>query len=363
MTKNKKLKKKFALKINLLFGILAMLLFFQHSSSISFAQTFGGEGDYNPMTGTIDKADGTPYTGATTPVNNAPPGSGTYFNQEKIPGAAPTNNFVDYLKQIIRFGFAAIGIMALFMLSIGAYQYLMAASNLAKIDSAKGTISSAFLGLILGLTAFLILRTINPQLVNLQLASPGGVVGTLPGTTGGGGTASPSDMSAVNCDTVRNYDGFMNKNLSDGLYNETNVKSAQDLQNVLTNLRGGPTNGLTPYSDTIYQACKDYNVPYWYAIGTFAHETNMFSDNGKCVRAKNPGCVMPDGVNPLQYDTPQQGIEDNIRRMGDRLKENPTPLGAWNKWYWPDRPGNCAGAQSYLDKYSWAAKATGLSGI
>jgi hypothetical protein len=111
--------------------------------------------------------------------------SGTYKNQEKIPGAAQTGNFVEYLKQIIRFGFAAIGIMALFMLSVGAYQYLMAASNLAKIDSAKQTISSAFLGLILGLTAFLILRTINPQLVNLQLTSPGGSTGGT-GTTGTG---------------------------------------------------------------------------------------------------------------------------------------------------------------------------------
>ena len=207
--KNKKLNKQFALKITLLFGILAIILFFQHSSSISFAQTFGGEGDYNPMTGTIDKADGTPYTGATAPVNNTPTSTGTYLNQEKIPGAPQTNNFVDYIKQIIRFGFAAIGIIALFMLSVGAYQYLMAASNLAKIDSAKETIGSAFLGLILGLTAFLILRTINPQLVNLQLASPGGVVGTLPGTTGGG--AVPKFSGAAPEEIKKKVQEYANK--------------------------------------------------------------------------------------------------------------------------------------------------------
>jgi len=116
-----------------------------------------------------------------------PSGSSTYSNQEKIPGAPKqTDNFVDYIKQIIRFGFAAIGILALFMLSVGAYQYLMAAGNLAKVDSAKETISSALLGLILGLTAFLILRTINPQLVNLQLQSPGGGTGGGTGTTTGG---------------------------------------------------------------------------------------------------------------------------------------------------------------------------------
>ncbi|MDI6778048.1 MAG: pilin [Patescibacteria group bacterium] len=123
---------------------------------------------------------------------NNPNTSNTYFNQEKIPGAGQTGDFVEYIKQIIRFGFAAIGILALFMLSVGAYQYLMAAANLAKIESAKETISSALLGLVLGLTAFLILRTINPQLVNLQLSSSGGGTGgagtAQTGTPGGKGT-------------------------------------------------------------------------------------------------------------------------------------------------------------------------------
>ncbi|HLM84408.1 MAG TPA: hypothetical protein VK254_04355, partial [Candidatus Bathyarchaeia archaeon] len=49
-----------------------------------------------------------------------------YQNQEKIPGAQQTNDFVQYLKDIINFGFAIIGILALFMLIIGAYQYLLA---------------------------------------------------------------------------------------------------------------------------------------------------------------------------------------------------------------------------------------------
>lgn len=136
-------------------------------------------------------------TQSTSPTANNPSGSSNYFNQEKIPGAGTTSDFVEYIKQIIRFGFAAIGIIALFMLSVGAYQYLMAAGNLAKTDRAKETISSALLGLVLGLIAFITLRTINPQLVNLQLTSPGGgtggqTTGTGAGTgaTGAGGTRS-----------------------------------------------------------------------------------------------------------------------------------------------------------------------------
>ncbi len=92
-----------------------------------------------------------------------------YKNQEKIPGAQPTQRFDQYLKDIINFGFATIGILALFMIVIGAYQYLMAAGNIGKVDSAKETIFSAIFGLILGLCAWIILEKINPDLVRMEL--------------------------------------------------------------------------------------------------------------------------------------------------------------------------------------------------
>ncbi|MFA5872054.1 MAG: hypothetical protein WC858_05060, partial [Parcubacteria group bacterium] len=52
-------------------------------------------------------------------------GSGTssnfYVNQEKIPGAAQqTGDVTQYVKDIVNFGFAVIGILAMFMLMIGA---------------------------------------------------------------------------------------------------------------------------------------------------------------------------------------------------------------------------------------------------
>jgi len=95
------------------------------------------------------------------------PSFAQYTNQEKIPGAQPTNDFIQYLKDVINFGFAIIGILALFMLIIGAYQYLMAAGS-GNASDAKETITSALLGLILGLCAWIILYKINPDLVNMR---------------------------------------------------------------------------------------------------------------------------------------------------------------------------------------------------
>lgn len=129
----------------------------------------------------------------------------SYQNQEKIPGYGQTNNFAEYLKQIIGFGFATIGILALFMIVIGAYQYLMAAGNIGKVDSAKETIGSAIFGLILGLCAWLILYKINPDLVSMNLSN-------ISGTESGTMTSSTYGTIAVSGTTrerIAQYDAII----------------------------------------------------------------------------------------------------------------------------------------------------------
>ena len=117
---------------------------------------------------------------------------GQYQNQEKIPGAGQTSDVVQYIKDIIGFGYATIGILAMFMLGIGAYQYLMAAGNITKIESARETIGSAIFGLVLGLLSWIILSKIHPDLVAFKNISGGGTVnqsnapGSQSGSTGTG---------------------------------------------------------------------------------------------------------------------------------------------------------------------------------
>ncbi len=93
-----------------------------------------------------------------------------YSNQEMIPGAiARTCDISTYIQQIIGFGYATIGILTMFMLGIGAYQYIMSIGNTAQMANAKNTISYAILGLVLGLLSWIILYTINPNLVKVTL--------------------------------------------------------------------------------------------------------------------------------------------------------------------------------------------------
>ena len=108
-------------------------------------------------------------------VNFGSPALAQYKNQEKIPGASQQqSDFVPYIKDIIGFGYATIGILAMFMLCIGAYQYLMAAGNIGKVESARNTIGSAIFGLVLGLLSWIILSKIHPDLVAFKNISVGG---------------------------------------------------------------------------------------------------------------------------------------------------------------------------------------------
>ena len=73
-----------------------------------------------------------------------------------------------YIKYLFIFGLAAITFVALAQMMIGGITYILAAGNVAKVEDAKDTIKQALLGLGLLLVSYLLLRTINPDLVNLR---------------------------------------------------------------------------------------------------------------------------------------------------------------------------------------------------
>ena len=84
---------------------------------------------------------------------------------DQLPAGKELPSYINYL---FIFGLGAITILALAQMMLGGIQYILAAGNVSKTEDAKNTIQQALLGLGLLLASFLLLRTINPDLVNLK---------------------------------------------------------------------------------------------------------------------------------------------------------------------------------------------------
>ncbi|OGY67187.1 MAG: hypothetical protein A3I24_03680 [Candidatus Harrisonbacteria bacterium RIFCSPLOWO2_02_FULL_41_13b] len=74
----------------------------------------------------------------------------------------------DYIRNFYNFGLLAVGLLAMLMIVIGAIQYSTSGGDTSKISDAKDRIYKAILGIALLLGAYVLLRTINPELVLLK---------------------------------------------------------------------------------------------------------------------------------------------------------------------------------------------------
>jgi len=75
----------------------------------------------------------------------------------------------DYVKYIFNSAIALSGLLAFIVLLWSGIQYFTSAGNPEIIKSAKSRIKSAFIGLLILFFSYLILITINPQLISFQL--------------------------------------------------------------------------------------------------------------------------------------------------------------------------------------------------
>jgi len=98
-----------------------------------------------------------------------------YTPMENIPGTTTDiSNFPAYVMAIYKFAIWAVGLSSLFMISIGGFMYFTSAGNTSKMEGGKRVIADAIYGLIAVLFAWLILNTINSNLVNISLQSISG---------------------------------------------------------------------------------------------------------------------------------------------------------------------------------------------
>lgn len=122
-------------------------------------------------------------------------GALSYTPMENIPGFEGVGgDFAAYMKAIYRFGIWTVGICAVLMIMIGGFMYITSAGNNSQMGKAKGIITDALVGVILALVSYVLLFTINPELVKINNLSPVG--------TGGSGTSGGTSGTSANCDNL-----------------------------------------------------------------------------------------------------------------------------------------------------------------
>ena len=93
----------------------------------------------------------------------------SYKLLESVPlvgSAGDVVTFPTYVSKIYILAISSVGIAALLMLTVGGFYYLVSAGNQSLATTAKKIIFDALFGLIVALLGWVILNTINPELLN-----------------------------------------------------------------------------------------------------------------------------------------------------------------------------------------------------
>lgn len=84
-------------------------------------------------------------------------------------------DLADYLNLVYNWLISIVGIIAAVMMMIGGFQYLTSGGEAGRVKQAKERIGNALIGLVLAFSSYLLLNTINPELVNLKVPELAGV--------------------------------------------------------------------------------------------------------------------------------------------------------------------------------------------
>ena len=134
-----------------------------------------------------------PKTSSTSTGSGTSSSSGTaslkYTPLENLPGFEDQGgDFATYFGNLYKLALWIVGISALFMLVVGGFLYLSSAGNTALLGTAKKTIYSALIGLVIALVSWLLLDTINSDLTNLKLSGLSGAISS--GSSSGTGSSA-----------------------------------------------------------------------------------------------------------------------------------------------------------------------------
>jgi hypothetical protein len=100
-------------------------------------------------------------TGPGTPGGTGTtPGTGTI----QVPEGLPEGGVLDIIQNVINFGLAVAGGVAMLLLVVGGFLYVTAAGDESRIEKAKKTIKGAIIGIIFILLSGIIVNTVTQAL-------------------------------------------------------------------------------------------------------------------------------------------------------------------------------------------------------
>ncbi|MFH1537223.1 MAG: lytic transglycosylase domain-containing protein [Patescibacteria group bacterium] len=106
----------------------------------------------------------TALSGEEGPVADSP----EYILEVPLGNTTSITGFNEYIKILYRFGIGLIALIALFLIVFNGINWILAGGNDQRIGEAKKGIVGAVIGLVIALSSFVILNTINPKLVSLD---------------------------------------------------------------------------------------------------------------------------------------------------------------------------------------------------
>ena len=105
--------------------------------------------------------------------------------------ASPVVGLSGYVSILYEYIVILVALAAVVMIMFGGFRWATAAGNASQVGAAKTTIINAIIGLVLALTSFLLLYTINPALVSLDTFK-------IPYVSLGGGEGCPAVVKMMN---------------------------------------------------------------------------------------------------------------------------------------------------------------------
>ncbi len=161
--------------------------------------------------------------------------------QYPIGNAESVSSPGEYLVNLYNVALGVAGVLAVGMIVAGGFLYMVGGVSQSQVGKARGMITGAILGLLLLIAAALILQTIDPNLLKLDITLPAGSSGETSSTT----TTTANAPGAV---TIPETPGLLPTNIDQKLDQQTAIARLGDQSNVSFNVcSGSSTSGCVGF--------------------------------------------------------------------------------------------------------------------